>query len=125
MRCAVFGCNTDNQVREFKNNKFSFYNFPRDKIIRCFSACSRSDKFNVANETVLKKLFDILNKHNKLSTTKPYIKTLINLAKDINCSDKMKILFFRSRMFFRIKYLNYSLKDSNNSRNRKLTKLTT
>lgn len=46
---------------------------------------------------------------------KNYLKKVLDLSSDILCSDKSKQLFFRSRMFFRIRQLNRDLHDQNQS----------
>lgn len=55
---------------------------------------------------------------------KKYLKKLLDLSTEISCSDKSKQLFFRSRMFFRIKQLNRDLHNQNQStiKKRKVTK---
>lgn len=55
----------------------------------------------------LEKCFKMFN-GNSLFITKNYIQQLMDKSRDIECSEKAKRLFFRSRMYFRIKELNKS-----------------
>lgn len=52
-----------------------------------------------------------------------YIKTLINKSNHVNCSHELKSLYFRCKMFFRIRILNRSIIESQNSKKRKINKI--
>lgn len=53
MRCAIYGCNSDNQVKSF-NGKIKFYRFPQDAHLSkiWLNACARADKINVKTARV-------------------------------------------------------------------------
>ncbi|KAL1489677.1 hypothetical protein ABEB36_013619 [Hypothenemus hampei] len=59
MRCAVFGCNEDDQAKDFKRGEVRFYRFPTDPVIlkAWRNACWRKDNFNTANARVCSKHF--------------------------------------------------------------------
>ncbi len=59
MRCAVFGCKSDNQVKGFKKD-ISFHVFPKDDIYQknWVNACRRKDRFNVKTARMCSKHFD-------------------------------------------------------------------
>ena len=59
MPCAVFGCNSDNQSKHFRND-IKFYSFPRDNVTRQLLwviSCCRSDSFTVKNARVCSQHF--------------------------------------------------------------------
>lgn len=58
----------------------------------------------------------------KLKPGRKYLKTLIELAGSVDSDYKIKHLFFRSRMYFRIKQLNMALKEEVRNK-RKLKKI--
>ncbi|KAL1517342.1 hypothetical protein ABEB36_001117 [Hypothenemus hampei] len=58
-----------------------------------------------------------------LKCCKNYLKTLLELSTNINCNEAVKKLFFRCRMFFRIRHLNKDLSDKTISRKRKINKI--
>ena len=70
----------------------------------------------------LEQIFNNINSDN-LFTCKGYLAKLLQLSSHIDCGDKIKTLFFRSRMFFRMRTLNKSLQDKALSRKRKMSKL--
>lgn len=53
-----------------------------------------------------------------------YLDNLLKKAANVNCSINVKMLFFRSRMYFRIKKLNKILQDNTTSKKRKISKTT-
>lgn len=70
----------------------------------------------------LNNIFNIINK-DKLCVRKDYLKYHVDLSEKINLSNEIKILFFRIRMYFRIRILNKNL-DKNICTNRKKLKKT-
>lgn len=55
MRCAVFGCNSDNQTKREFDRTIKFFRFPvKDPVVcdKWINACSRADKFNVNNARI-------------------------------------------------------------------------
>ncbi|XP_025834114.1 trichohyalin isoform X9 [Agrilus planipennis] len=58
MRCAVFGCHSDNQSKRFKKD-IMFFSFPSDKKISDIwkNLCHRSDNFNVKTSRICSKHF--------------------------------------------------------------------
>lgn len=76
------------------------------------SYCAELDHiFNAFNET-------------SLICKKDYIKDLITLADNVECGDEVKKLFFRSRMYFRIRSLK-KLFETNSYNKRKNIKIIT
>lgn len=71
----------------------------------------------------LNKVFLEVNGDEIMTGEGNFIRNLVLKSDGINCPMKAKRLFFRSRMFFRIKELNRSLKDKS-TRKRKWTKIT-
>ncbi|KAJ8944676.1 hypothetical protein NQ318_015884 [Aromia moschata] len=55
MRCAVYGCNTNNR----STNNFKFFGFPKDENMKAKwkHLCKRKDKFNVKNARICSKHF--------------------------------------------------------------------
>lgn len=75
--------------------------------------------------TALENIFDNWNNENANQTikvTNNYIQNLIQLSNHVQCSLQVKKLFFRSRMYFKLRILNKALKDKKLSRKRKLNK---
>lgn len=78
----------------------------------------------------LENIFHSVNK-DSLLISKTYLKHLLSLATAIPCNDSIKTLFFRSRMYFRIKKLNKELFTNKistmkqSTRKRKCTKICT
>lgn len=60
----------------------------------------------------------------ELLITRDYQQHLLLLAKDIDCDKRVKKLFFRARMFFRIRKLNKEISETK-SRKRKYKKIIT
>ena len=58
MRCAIFGCNNDNQVKAFQKD-IRFFRFPKDNVTRQLWVipCCRSDSFNELNARICSKHF--------------------------------------------------------------------
>lgn len=54
-----------------------------------------------------------------------YLKFHMEQARHIECDDRIKTLFFRARMFFKIRALNSNIYDNSISRKRKLSKIKT
>lgn len=73
----------------------------------------------------LHQLEQIFNKVNadSIFVCKEYLSNLLNLSSHIDCGNKIKILFFRSRMYFRIRTLNKSFQDKSLSKKRKMSKV--
>lgn len=73
----------------------------------------------------LEQIFREFNGDNLLISAN-YIKNLLEKSRAIHCSDKVKNLFFRCRMFFKIKQLNSTINTSSMSvkskKNKKVTK---
>lgn len=67
MRCAEYGCCSDNQAKGFAHD-VSFFTFPKDKKIarEWIRLCKRDDKFNVVNARICSKHF----------TTDDYVRNL-------------------------------------------------
>lgn len=59
MRCAIFGCVSDNQSKNFRVGDITFYTFPRQTdIARAWKkACCRKDSFNSKNAHICNKHF--------------------------------------------------------------------
>lgn len=59
MRCAVVGCKTDYQSKNFAK-ELMFFRFPNDNTLRklWLNACKRADKVNVENARICSKHFD-------------------------------------------------------------------
>ncbi|XP_072396484.1 uncharacterized protein [Diabrotica undecimpunctata] len=53
MRCDVFGCNVDNQSKNFNTN-IKFFSFPKDKKLLCVwkQLCKRANNFNITNARI-------------------------------------------------------------------------
>lgn len=92
MRCALYACNEVNQSKGCRR-RIKFFSFPKDNKIRSvwIRSCQHKDTFNAIKTTICSRHF------NEGDNT-----TII-------CSEKAKLLFFRSRMYFRIKSLNRDL----------------
>lgn len=62
MRCAVFGCNSDNQAKAFAKDVM-FFRFPKNKNICLIwkNACGRSDKFSPETSRVCSLHFNDLS----------------------------------------------------------------
>lgn len=58
MRCAVFGCVSDNQTKDFKKN-IKFFRFPQDPkhADKWKHLCKRSDNINVKTARICSKHF--------------------------------------------------------------------
>lgn len=69
----------------------------------------------------LENIFSSVNGDSLLISTN-YLKFLENAANEIEGNNKVKTLFFRSRMYFRIRQLNQNLRDTAFSRKRKMKK---
>ena len=72
----------------------------------------------------LEKIFKSVNS-NKLHISKNYLKNLMQISSSISCSEKAKLLFYRCRMYFRIRDLNRELNNATLSRKRKMKKTIT
>lgn len=70
----------------------------------------------------LEKIFKFVNK-DSLFICKNYLKKLEDMASSVLCSVKEKKLFFRSRMFFRMRQLNRDIQNAAVSRKRKMSKI--
>lgn len=59
VRCAIFGCNSDPQCKNFESGT-SFFRFPKDKVLRNIwkTKCYRNDEFNTENSRICSKHFD-------------------------------------------------------------------
>lgn len=75
----------------------------------------------------LKSCDDIFLKLNgeKLMVTSGYIQNHLLEAKDIEANEEVKKLFFRCRMYFRIRQLNVEISQNTNKRKRKFNKIIT
>lgn len=60
-----------------------------------------------------------------LKICKNYIKNLLQCSEHVDLSKDAKSLFFRCKMYFRIRILNCNLKEHSNVRKRKFSKITT
>lgn len=60
---------------------------------------------------------------NSLKIEKRYLKNLNNLAKHVDLIDEAKTLFFKCKMYFKIRTLNKTIKETSNIRKRKITKI--
>lgn len=70
----------------------------------------------------LEKIFRSVNK-DSLLISKNYLKKLVEMSSHVLCEEKTKLLFFRSRMFFRMRQLNHDLLNVDISRKRKYKKI--
>ncbi|XP_072394811.1 uncharacterized protein [Diabrotica undecimpunctata] len=59
MRCAVFGCSSDNQTTKRVDKSVSFYGFPKDSVVEKLwvIACCREGKFNTKTSRICSKHF--------------------------------------------------------------------
>lgn len=59
MRCAVLGCSANNVSKEYRENPFRFYTFPKDEIVRerWIFACGRADKFKANTARICSRHF--------------------------------------------------------------------
>lgn len=59
MRCAVYGCNSDNQSKKNPCDGVKFFHFPKDKVMckKWVHATKRKDKFNVKTACICSKHF--------------------------------------------------------------------
>lgn len=75
----------------------------------------------------LKSCDEIFNKLNqsKILITNGYLQKHLSEAKDIEADEEVKKLFFRSRMYFRIRLLNEEIYEGAKTRKRKFNKITT
>lgn len=73
---------------------------------------------------VMQQMEDIFNTTNgeEIVFCSNYIENLISKTSNIDCEKKIKQIFFRSRMYFRIKYLNKQIEDFARQRKRKINK---
>lgn len=58
-----------------------------------------------------------------LKLSKNYLKTLMDLAQSVDLSIEAKHLFFRCKMYFKIRMLNRNIKEKSKVRKRKMTKI--
>lgn len=74
--------------------------------------------------TKCNELDHIFNNFNgeSLKLTKNYLQALMDLAESVNLSTDAKHLFFRCKMYFKIRMLNRDIKEKSNVRKRKITK---
>lgn len=58
MRCSVYGCNMDNNAKDFCST-ISFHSFPNDKTVckRWVYLCRRKDVFNIKTARICSKHF--------------------------------------------------------------------
>lgn len=70
----------------------------------------------------LEQIFQSLNKDN-LFISRNYLKKLLAMSTSVLCPEKSKLLFFRSRMFFRMRQLNQDIHNAAVSRKRKMSKI--
>jgi len=70
----------------------------------------------------LEQVFDAVNSDSIL-ICKGYLLKLLNLSGHVTCNDKIKTLFFKSRMYFRLRLLNKALEDKTLSNKRKKLKI--
>lgn len=76
----------------------------------------------MAHVQALHKIFENLNSDGLLITT-GFLKKHLEEASEIDCSEKVKKLFFRARMFFLIRKLNREIVELSNQRKRKINKI--
>lgn len=103
MRCAVFGCNSDNQFNAFLKT-VRFYRFPAENSVVFSSwknACGQSDEFNVKNASICSLHFQEIDygrnlKHELLNNTpknhrqlKPDAIPTYNLPKKLPASNSV------------------------------------
>lgn len=72
----------------------------------------------------LNTIFEKIN-GNSLKICDNYIQEHIDSSRDIDLSENVKSLFFRCKMFFRIRILNKKLKEFSTVKNRKIIKIST
>lgn len=70
----------------------------------------------------LESIFNNVNL-NRLLVRKGYLTNLLTLASQVDCSDNIKSLFFRSRMYFRMRVINKELQDRSVAKSEKCLKL--
>lgn len=66
-------------------------------------------------------IFNTINNEGLL-ITEGFLKKHIELAQKIDCSEKIKKIFFRARMYFKIRTLNHELREFYQQRKRKINK---
>ena len=69
----------------------------------------------------LDKIFNMLNGED-LYISENYLTQHMELASAINCDDEIKKLFFKSRMYFRIQFLNSNISNNIYAKKRKINK---
>ena len=59
VQCAIYGCSNNWGKENLKNEKYSFYRFPRDSnmCIKWINACGRKDKINTNVARICSKHF--------------------------------------------------------------------
>lgn len=72
----------------------------------------------------LEAIFDTVNKPD-LFISKDYLKNLFHRSLEVDCSESVKKLFFKCRMYFRIRELNKTLLDKSKSRKKKMKRIVT
>lgn len=72
----------------------------------------------------MEEIFNSFNTDGGIMIQKGFIKHLLNLSEHIECDDEVKKIFFRSRMYFRIRHLNKEMFDVN-VKKRKIKKTVT
>lgn len=61
VRCAIFGCKSDPESKNFRNEKVMFFRFPKDKGLNKVwkNKCCRADDFSTVNARICSKHFDL------------------------------------------------------------------
>lgn len=73
---------------------------------------------------VMDSVFEKVN-GDSLKICSSYIKNLIKYSEHVDLSEDAKWLFFKCKMYFRIRILNNKMKEESSVRKRKLLKITT
>lgn len=102
-----------------KNEKFATYSWV-DHLSE--GGLSKPTQKTMQHMQELQHIFETKNGQGLL-ITKDFVKSHIEQAHHIDCDQKVKALFFRSQMYFKIKKLNQELLDRSSSRKRKLNKI--
>ena len=86
---------------------------------------SKPTKKTMEHIIKLEQIFNAANGDDDLEPGTNFIGQLMDLADTVHCESKIKKLFFRARMFFRIRNLNKELKENSNYMKRKYKKIIT
>lgn len=106
--------NPDTCVSKTTDNEYSWVNHLSE------GGLSKPSHDLMDQTAKLEQIFDRVNKET-LHISKNYMANLLEQCKNVECSNEVKKLFLRSRMYFRIRRLNQAIQEK--SRKRKMLKI--